>query len=328
MKQLTSSQGEDDLTTVFVAVPTPDGSEAAAEASELAADLVRRACERAGRDSNQPWHIKVTEGRLAPTDDPAALRRSIRRKLVGEVDAVVALMRNASYGCGREVGWAAAQGIPTLLLHRRGSKLTPHAGGTPPEAPVDIRDYQSSPEMYEAVRQWMSDRRPFILAGAMRRSRPLAVTDPLRGAARSAWEQAGPAERRRVCDALLAPEEQVQALLSNAEDFASARCGLTLDLLTQLGIVVPGRMNSRDWYRRTEVPSLPDDAREGLEEAIATWSWDGPTTLHAVELGLRKLRRDRDLHESGVLQRTGSLGNRFAWKKLLQQHAIAGRAPS
>lgn len=328
MNQITANEHKEDWTTVFLAVPTPEASAAAKEASELAVDSVRRACKHAGRDSDEPWHVEVTEGRLAPTDDPVMIRRSIRRKLVREVDAVVVLLRGASYGCGREVGWAIAFGIPTLLLHRRGSTPSPHAGGTPPEAPIDVRDYDSPAELYATVGEWMNDRKAVILAGPLRRSRPLAVTEPLRLAAAASWQEATPAERRRVQDALLAGKEQLEALMSNDLDFAEARGGLTLDLLTQLGIIMPEPMSSRDWYRRSEVPSLPDDARHGLKDAIGTWQWDGPTTLRAVELGLRKLRHDRDLLESGTLQRASSLANRFAWKKLLDDDARTSRTSS
>jgi nucleoside 2-deoxyribosyltransferase len=325
MSQMTASEDHEDWTTVFLGVPTPGDSVTAREASELAVDAVRRACQHAGRDHDEPWHIEVTEGRLAPTDDPAAIRRAIRRKLVRDVDAVVVLLRDASFGCGREVGWAIAFGIPTLLLCRDSSTASPHAGGTPPEAPVEVREYGSPSELYDTVLGWMMERKAAIVAGPLRRSRPLAVTEPLRLAALSSWQEASAAERRRIRDALLVGEEQLEALLANDLDFAETRCGLALDLLAQLGIVVPERMSGDDWYRRSEVPSLPEDARLALKDAVETWNWDGPATLRAVELGLRKLRRDRELFEAGVRQRSSSLGNRFAWKRLVDGDASAGR---
>jgi len=320
-KLAAASSQRQDWTTVFVAVPTPEASPSAGEASELAVDAVRRACQHASRDAEESWTIEVTEGRLAPTDDPAAIRRAIRRKFVQEVDAVVALLREASYGCGREVGWAIALGIPTLLLHRGGTPLSPHAGGTPPEAPVDVRGYDSPAQLHEGVREWLLLRRAAILAGPLRRSRPFAVTEPLRRETLAAWKRARPEERRRVRDAVLATDEQLEALLSNEFDFASARGALILDLGAQLGVALPARMSSNDWQRRTEVPALPDDARAGLAEAIDTWGWDGPTTLLAVELGWNKLRHDREMHAAGALQRAPSLTNRFTWKRLLDDYA-------
>jgi hypothetical protein len=317
----TSSDTGTDWTTVFVAVPTPEGSPAAGEASELTVDAVRRACQHASRDAAEPWTIEVTEGRLAPTDDPTAIRRSIRRKFVEEVDAVVGLLREASYGCGREVGWAVALGIPALLLHRTGTPLSPHAGGTPPEARVDVRDYDSPAQLHDAVYDWLRLRRAQIIAGSIRRSRPLAVTEPVRIATLRAWERARPQERRRVRDALLATEEQIEAVLRNPLDFASTRSALILDLSAQLGVVLPTPISTEDWQRRTALPALPHDARVGLEDAIDTWGWDGAKTLLAVELGWDKLRHDREMQRQGVAQRTGSLASRFAWKRLVDDYA-------
>jgi nucleoside 2-deoxyribosyltransferase len=315
---LTSITPKEDWTTVFVAVPSSEALPAECEASEFAVDAVRRACRHVGRAAEQAWHIEVTEGRLAPTDDPAKIRRSIRRKLVAEGDAFIALLRDASYGCGREAGWAIRLGIPTLLLHRHGAAPSLHAGGTPPEARVDVRDYDSPAELYDAVCGWMSYRRASILAGPLRRSRQLMVTEPLRHASCAVWDRATRGERRRVCDALLISEEQLTALLANELDFAEARVGLMLDLASQLGLHAPESVAPRSsWYRRGEVAMLPQDAHAGLQSAIDTWGWDGPMTLRAVELGLRKLRRDSELVEAGVQQRTSSLGDRFAWKRLL-----------
>jgi hypothetical protein len=316
MNDAPTREDDADWTTVFLSVPTPADEASAKEASELAVDAVRRACQHAGRDAGDPWHVKVTEGRLAPTDDPAQIRRAIRRKLVGEIDALIALLRGASLGCGREIGWAAEFGIPTLLLHRRDTPLSAHAGGTPPEAGIELREYDSPAELHDTVRGWMTEHKPLIVAGQMRRTRPLTVTEPLRRAAVEALAEAGPGERRRVRDALVVSESQLNALLANAMDFAEARTGLTFDLLCQLGVVLPQRMLGPDWHRRTEVPLLPDDARKGLDEAIDTWGWDGSTTLRVTELGLKKLRHDRELTSAGQHQRASDLANRFAWKRL------------
>lgn len=302
--------------TVFVAVPSLPKEQR--EVYEFALDTTRRAAQNAGRESRDPWTVEVTHGRLAPTDEPAAIRRSIRRKLVSEGDAVIGLLSDGSFGCGREAGWAVGLGIPILLVHKRGLIPTPHAGGTPPEATVDVRDYASPSELYNVVYDWMKLRRPQILAGRIRRSRQLAVTEPLRFEVRDVWQHALSGERRRICDALLVSEAQVEALLSNDLDFAATRIGLTLDLAAQMGIV-------RTTHARHHAQRGPDSSNllkeelDGLDDAIDTWDWDGPTTARAVRLRLGLAERQREC-ESGrikIMRRAPSLTTRFAWKKLI-----------
>jgi hypothetical protein len=159
-------------------------------------------------------------------------------------------------------------GIPTLLIHRRGRVSTPHAGGTPPEARVDVVDYASPGELYSVVHAWMSSRHAMILAGRIRRTRQLTATEPLRLEVRELWLQALPAERRRICDALLITEGMVEALVSNDLDFAAARTGLTLDLAVQMGIV--RTKPPRDAQHAVAPSGFRKEELDGLEDAIDT----------------------------------------------------------
>jgi hypothetical protein len=318
----TTGQSDELSTKIFLAMSKRQRSPLAREATMRAAAVVREACQQATRlDPDVTRRVEVTESCLVPTEVAPVKSRSTRRKLANEVDAVVGLLGDASFDCGREIGWAVEFGIPTLLVHPRASTPPLHVGGTPLEA-CAVRDYGSLSELSSVVNEWMDLNSAAILAGPMRRSRPLSRTERLRGATRARWTDAVPEERRRVSDAVQAPEVQLDAVLADGSDFAAARSGLTLDVAQELGVEMSvGGFSSRDWLRRAEVPVLPDDARRGLQDAIDTWGWDGSTTRRAIELGLRKLRHDREVIMTGSLQRTSSLSNRFAWKRLLDRDA-------
>jgi hypothetical protein len=322
----TTYRNGESCTTVFIAVSRGQASSEAREATRLAFEAVRSACGYAAHlDPEASRRVEVFASCLAPADVEPARSRSIRRRLAREADAVVGLVGDASYDCGREVAWAIELGIPTLLVYPCGSMPPVHVGGALPGA-CDVRSYGSCAELRSFVCAWMDFRRAQILAGAMRRSRPLAATEPLRGATLERWREAVPEERRRVSDAVLADDRQLDAVLADSHDFATTRSGVTLDIAQELGVEPVDRGRSlRDWHRRTEVPVLPEDARKGLQDAIDTWEWDGSTTRRAFELGLRKLRHDREVVTAGGLQRASSLGNRFAWKQLLDKDARLAR---
>lgn len=313
--------------TIFIAVSRRQASPETREATRRAVAAVREASQHAASlDPDAIRRVELSESCLAPAEVAAARSRLIRRGLVGKVDAVVGLLGDASFDCGREVGWAIELDIPTLLLYPRGATTPLHVGGTPLEV-CDVRDYGSLVELRDRVHDWLDRRRAAILAGPMRRNRQLATTEPLRSTTLAKWRDAVPEERRRASDAVQAGRGRLEAVLADGRDFAATRGGLTLDLARELGIDdAPARGHSlREWHSRTEVPVLPDDACKGLQDAIDTWDWDGSTTRRAIELGLRKLSHDHEVVMAGGRQRASSLGNRFAWKQLLDKDARSER---
>ncbi len=324
--------------TVFIAstpYTRPSGiSGDAKSAATTVRDAARRCAPLLDPDVARP--VRLLTSRLAPADVAAAIGRSVRRGLVDRADACVALLEGAGFDCGCEVELAFRLGVPTLLLYPRTSTPPLHAGGMPADACCELRSYGSSAELDEIVSDWMTRNGAAILAGPIRRNRPHAVTEPTRIMCRRKWWSAQLGERRRVAVALQVSEQRVASILADAREFAAAPTSLTLDLAGQLGVSLAQPAIARHERRRhAELPAvldaalplddafmvLPKASRKGLRDAVDTWDWDESTTRRALELGLRRLRHDREVLTAGSRQRSSSLSNRFAWKRLLDRDA-------
>jgi len=307
-------EGVDDH-VVFVGFPTPGDDEWSETEAQLVA--VRRGCERASCDADEPWLLRVRDGDTAPSADALAIRDHIRRELVDTADAAIFLLRAPSYGCGKEVAWATQLGVETLLLAPEREAARPHYGATSWEPPLTVRLFRDAAHVEQLVNAWVTRRRPAIEAGSFRRARALSDASRLRLACARAWNASCSQERDRLARVTFTERRTLVNILSHPSEWAAARTGLTLTLARQLGVWQP------DLPSLSEMAELGDREWAALDAAIDNWHFDGAAVSQLIQAALDDKRSSAVLAASGAKQRNLDLASRYGWKQLHDRLAKA-----
>ena len=297
---------------IFLGSPSR-GESADWEDPEDVVSGVRRGCDRAGAEADKPWLIAVRDGDAAPSREPAGIRNYVRREIVDKADAAIFVLTNPSFGCGREMTWAISVGVPVLLLVPPGHENRVHVGATSWESRVWVAPVIDGAAASSAVMEWITGQRAIIQSGPWRRSRQTTESEVLRLSAAAAWNASRSEERDRLSRATHTTREHLVSLLSNENEFASARASLVLDLAHQLGVW-------RQAEAGQESATITEPMWDGLDAAVQTWEWDGQTVARTVRDAIEELESERSTLATGAKQRNLNLTSRYGWREVRRRH--------
>ena len=261
--------------------------------------------QRLGARMEPRWSVRVVRGRDAATADSAEIRRWIHRKMVREVDFLLAVVYGITDGCWTEAQWASDLGIPTAIAVPAGRDACALAGPVAGRGRVKLIVFEDYADFVRQWTAWLRRNEHRIAGGSMRRSAPLPQMEPLRLACASAWNSSDDSERERVALTMDMAREDLVELLGHPLDFASCCPEVRRELRTALGVPAVPMFALSDRF----IPSF--------QRTIAERQIDDHTATEVLREGLLYEQRRFEQESVGHALRKAPLTNHAGWNAII-----------
>lgn len=197
-----------------------------------------------------------------------------------DCDGMVVIARaGGSLGSGQELAWAAALGIPILVVHRAEERLSRQVEGTAERYDIEIRAFESPAELKAIVKSWSSSRKRAIEDGPRRRRERRSRIAPLHAALGAAWGKRDERERGRIADLLHQSPARLDELIDSPALFAALPVSEASAFGTALGLEMPGALFP------DPVAELSGSEEEALADAAEEHGWSSAKVIRLASHG-------------------------------------------